>query len=94
MRVDWDDAKSEKLKSERGLSLVEAADVFKGLNCCARKNDCPEQYAVIGFSNGQLITLIVEYREDDLGEFIWLITYWKATKTEAKFYEEFWKRKK
>jgi len=42
----------------------------------------------IGFVQTSLLTLVFEYREDDLGEFIWLVTYWKATKTEAALYEK------
>jgi uncharacterized DUF497 family protein len=89
MRIDWDDSKSEKLKRERGLSFEEAAAVFSdGDRVVAPKNDDPEQFAAIGFAQGMLITLIYEDREDADGEFTWLVTYWKATKTETKDYEK------
>lgn len=53
------------------------------------KNDDPEQYIGIGFANGIQIAIVYEFREDSEGEFIWLVTYWKATKQEAKRYEKF-----
>jgi uncharacterized DUF497 family protein len=89
MRFDWDDAKSEKLKRERGLSFEEAVLVFSnGAHLIVQKSDDPEQFAAIGFARGELITIIYEYREDEDGELSWLITYWKATKEEVKKYEK------
>ena len=92
MRFDYDTQKSDYLKRERGFSLSDAAAIFDGDYFTTTKSDDPEQYAAIGFSKGTLLTLIFEYREDDLGELIWLITYWKATKREVKIYEEFRKK--
>ena len=92
MRISWDDTKSAKLKKDRGLSLEEAAQVIQGPHCMAPKSEDPDQYIGIGFAKGELITVVHEFREDADGEFIWLVTYWKATKREAKFYEEFTRR--
>ncbi len=89
MRINWDDSKSEKPKKERGLSLEEASQLFiSGPYVIDKKSDDPEQYYAIGFAHGRLITLIYETRDDVEGEFTWLVTYWKATKTEAKIYEK------
>jgi hypothetical protein len=45
----------------------------------------PEQHYAIGFaSNGSLITLIYEFRYDEEGAYIWLVTLWKSTKEEKK----------
>ena len=92
MRITWDDSKSEKLKKDRGLSFEEAANAVDGPHFMTKKSEDPEQYLGIGFANGELITVIYEFREDGEGEFIWLVTYWKATKREAKYYEEFRRR--
>lgn len=92
MRINWDDSKSEKLKKDRGLSFEEAAQAIEGRHFTAQKSEDPEQYLGVGFAKGELITVIYEFREDNEGEFIWLVTYWKATKKEAKYYEEFTKR--
>lgn len=89
MRIDWDDSKSEKLKQERGLSFEEVSVVLEGPHPLARRHEDPEQWIGIGFVKDSLVSVVHEYREDDLGEFIWLITYWKATKEEAKIYEKF-----
>jgi uncharacterized DUF497 family protein len=89
MRIDWDDNKSEKLKRERGLSFEEASEAIKGPHPEVPRKEYPEQYIGIGFAKGILISLVHEFREDSDGEYIWLVTYWKATKKEAKEYEEF-----
>lgn len=89
MRINWDDTKSEKLKRERGLSLEEASVIIENPGAVTdKKNDDPEQFYAIEFVQGRLITLIYETREDADGEFIWLVTYWKATKTETRIYEQ------
>lgn len=88
MKFDWDDSKSELLKRVRGLSLEECAAMFLVGHVTDRKTDVPEQYFAIGFVQGQLITLIYEYRQNEDEEIIWLITYWKATKREAQLYEQ------
>lgn len=88
MRIDWDDGKSELLKRDRGLSLEECAEMFLSGHVADQKSDVPEQYFAIGFVQGQLITLIYEYRQNEDEEIIWLITYWKATKREAQLYEQ------
>jgi len=89
MRIDWDDNKSEKLKIDRGLSFEEIREAIEKPHLMETKNDDPEQYIGIGFANGILVSVVYEFREDTEGEFIWLITYWKATKQEAKRYEKF-----
>lgn len=47
-----------------------------------------EQYRIVGFAEGKLTTFIVEYRVDEVGDYIWVVTAWKATKQEHKSYEE------
>lgn len=89
MRIDWDDNKSQKLKRERGFSLEEVSVLIEiSGSVTDRKSDDPEQSYAIGFVQSRLITLIFETREDVDGEFIWLVTYWKATKSETKIYEK------
>ena len=48
----------------------------------------PNNTAIIGFAGGQLVTFIVEYRQDRLDESIWVVTAWHATKQERKAYEQ------
>ena len=42
----------------------------------------------IGLVQGRLVTLIVEVRRDDEGEYEWFVTLWKPTASEVKVYEE------
>lgn len=88
MRVNWDEAKNTRLKRERGIGFEEALEIFQRNYVIQHKNDDPEQYKAIGFVKGKLVTLIVEVREDDLGEYEWLVTLWKSTLSEAKIYEK------
>jgi uncharacterized DUF497 family protein len=53
-----------------------------------QRNDDPEQYRIIGFAGGRLVTFVVEYRQDKLGEYIWIVTAWNSTKQEIKAYEQ------
>jgi uncharacterized DUF497 family protein len=88
VRVNWDEAKNTLLRRERGIGFEEALEIFQRNYVIQHKNDDPEQYKAIGFVKGKLVTLIVEVREDDLGEYEWLVTLWKSTLSEAKIYEQ------
>ena len=88
VRVNWDRKKSELLRRERGIGFDEALEVFNQPYVVQHKTDDPEQYKAIGFVKGRLVTLIVEVRHDDSGEYEWLVTLWKSTASEAKVYEQ------
>jgi hypothetical protein len=34
------------------------------------------------------VTFIIKYREDELGEFIWVVTAWHSTATEKQAYAQ------
>ncbi len=53
-----------------------------------QRSDDPEQYRIIGFVKGKVTTFIIEYREDELGEFIWVVTAWNSTATEKQTYAQ------
>ena len=42
----------------------------------------------IGWVGGKLYSIIYEVREDEMGEYIHLVTLWKSTPQEEKLYEE------
>ncbi len=49
------------------------------------KSDEPEQYYSVGAAtNGTVVTLVYEYRYDEDGPYIWLVTLWKTTKQEMR----------
>ena len=52
-----------------------------------QRNNDPEQYRLIGFISGRLVSFIIEYREDTLGDYIWVVTAWHATLQEQRAYE-------
>jgi uncharacterized DUF497 family protein len=89
MRVNWSPAKDTLLKQTRGVGFDDALAMFGRPYVVLTKNDDPEQYKAIGFAKGGvLISLIVEVRYDDQGEYDWLVTLWKATKEEDRVYEQ------
>jgi len=52
-----------------------------------QRSDDPEQFRVIGFADGRLLTFVVEYRQDVDGDYVWIVTAWKATGQEEEAYE-------
>ena len=88
MRFRCDPAKSEKLKKSRGRSFDEVKEIFYGLHYEDQRNDDPEQWRAIGWSQGLLYSVIYEEREDDEGPYYHLVTLWKATQEEIKLYEQ------
>ena len=88
MRIKWDENKRQKVLKERKIDFAQLEDLFCLPYIEDQKNDDPEQYRIIGFAGGRLKTFIVEYREDTLGEFIWVVTAWNSTKQEENAYEK------
>ena len=88
MRFKWDNKKSELVKKGRGVSFEQAQIAVKDALGSDLLNDDPEQYIAVGFSsNGVLISVIHEFREDEDGIFVWIVTLWKTTKQEKKRYQ-------
>ena len=90
LRLHFDLRKSCKLRAdaERGIGFEEAAEVFLGPHGIDRRTDVPEQFRAIGWVKGTLYSVIFEVREDREGEYLHLVTLWKATTQERKLYEE------
>ena len=53
-----------------------------------QRSDQPEQYRAIGWVGERLYAVILEMRNDEVGEFYHLVTLWKATRQEQELYEE------
>lgn len=90
LRLQFDERKSRKLRADpqRGIGFEEAAELFSGPHGIDRRCDAPEQFRAIGWVKGTLYSLIFEVREDKQGEYLHLVSLWKATKEETQLYEE------
>jgi uncharacterized DUF497 family protein len=88
MRFEFDKGKNRSVKRKHGVSLKEAQDIFDQAYIIDRKNDDPEQFRAIGWSQGRLCSVIFEIRHDARGEYYHLVTVWKATKEEEQSYAE------
>jgi uncharacterized DUF497 family protein len=86
VRFDWDDLKSETVKAKRGLSFDELLPLFKTDYLLEGNKFYEDQFLAIGFLGTEMITVVFESREDEEGEFVWIITYWRSTKSERMRY--------
>ena len=55
--------------ARQGISLDQAAEIFDQVYIVDQKNDGPLQYRAIGWSRGDLYSVIFELRSDALGEY-------------------------
>jgi len=88
MRILWDEKKRQWVLKKRGIDFAHLNELLYLPHIEDQRSDNPEQYRIIGFAAGRLVTFIVEYREDALDEFIWVMTAWKSTKQEERIYEQ------
>ncbi|MCI0444931.1 hypothetical protein L0152_17200 [bacterium] len=88
MRVRWEESKRKQVLQKRKIDFRNLEDLFCLHYIEDQRLDHPEQYRVIGFAAGRITSFVVEYREDDFGEFIWVVTAWKSTKQEREIYEK------
>ncbi len=88
MRLKREDNKHQQILSKRHIDFTDLEDLLYLPYVEDQRSDNPEQYRIIGFAAGKITTFIVEYREDEIGEFIWVITAWKSTKQERETYEK------
>ena len=87
MRIRWDEAKRQEVLQRRQIDFAVLHDVLGLPYVEDQRSDDPEQYRVIGFGQGRLVTFIVEYRQDAIGEYLWVVTAWHATTQESQAYE-------
>jgi uncharacterized DUF497 family protein len=87
MRFTFDSEKGKKLKQKRDRDFSEVQEIFFNLHYEDQRCDDPEQWRAIGWSKGQLYTVIYEEREDEQGPYYHLVTLWKATTQGKKLYE-------
>ena len=88
MRIRWDEDKRQSVLKKRSIDFADLEDLLYLPFVEDQRSDDPEQYRIIGFAKGRMATYIIEYREDELDEFIWVVTAWKSTNEEKKAYEK------
>jgi uncharacterized DUF497 family protein len=88
MRIRWDEAKRQRVLTERDIDFTQLNDLLYKPYIEDQRSERPEQYRIVGFADGKLTTFIVEYRVDEVGDYIWVVTAWKSTRQERKSYEE------
>jgi uncharacterized DUF497 family protein len=69
MRIRWDEAKRQEVLQRRQIDFAVLHDMLSLPYVADQRRDDPEQYRVIGFGQGRLVTFIVEYRQDAIGEY-------------------------
>ena len=88
MRIRWDEAKRQLVLHNRGIDFAQLDELLNWPYVEDQRHDDPEQYRIVGFAGGRLVTFIVEYRQDTLDEHIWVVTAWNSTKQEQKVYDQ------
>mgnify|MGYP001563438136 CR=1 FL=1 len=88
MQICWNEDKRQVVLKGRGIDFADLESLLSLPYLEDQRRDEPEQYRIIGFTRGKLISFIVEYREEDLEEFIWVVTAWNSTTQEERAYEQ------
>ena len=90
MRFSFDPRKSNRLRAnpKRGIGFEEVQELFSRPYWLDQRTDVPEQYLAVGWVAGRLFSVILEFRRDEEGEILHLVTLWKSTKEEVRLYEE------
>lgn len=86
MRIYWDETKRQHVLNSRKIDFEHLHSLLLFPYVEDVRNDDPEQYRIIGFAENRLVTVIVEYRYDERGEYIWVVTAWNATTSEKNSY--------
>ena len=88
MRIWWDEAKRQFVLAERNIDFQQLRGLLYSPYLEDQRSEVPEQYRIIGFVGGSITTFIVEYRTDEMSEYIWVVTAWRSTARERKDYEQ------
>jgi len=76
------------MNPKRGIGLEEAQELFSQPYWLDQRSDVSEQHRAIGWVHGRLYSVVFEFREDEQGQILHLVTLWKSTKEEIRLYEE------
>jgi len=70
VRIRWDEKKRQWILKRRRIDFATLNDLFCLPYLEDQRSDDPEQYRIIGITKERVVIFIIEYREDQLGEFI------------------------
>ena len=85
MLVSWDEQKDDEHIEKRGVGFSYVCQLLNKKHAALVHPDHPHQLRTVGKIEGEYWTLVIEYCEDDLGEFVWCSNFWKATKEEKEY---------
>lgn len=88
MKFQWDETKRQKILAQRTIDFADLESLLHQPYLEDQSLSYPEQYRIIGFARGRLTTFVVEYRADEAGDIIWVVTAWKSTPQEERAYED------
>ncbi len=93
VRFSWNEAKREKILTDRGFDLLRAARIFRGPVLIEEddRNDYGEtRYVALGVAEGEHYTVVFTPRKDpDSGEDVFhLITAWRMGRGARRRYRE------
>ncbi len=86
MDYSYDDQKDAELQKRRGVGFEDVVSIFFNTHYWELKNDDPEQYLAIGERDDRFWSVVYEELEDELGELVWLVTFWPSTAKEVERY--------
>ncbi len=88
MRIRWDEKKRREVVTKRSIDFACLDDLLDQPYIEDQLIDDPRQHRIIGLAQGVLTTFVVEHREDETGEFLWVVTGWRSTREERRAYEQ------
>ena len=88
MKIRWDEKKRQYVLENRSIDFALLDELLYLPYIEDQRSEEPEQYRIIGFAGGRLITFIIEYRQDGVEETIWVVTAWHSTTQEQRDYEK------
>jgi uncharacterized DUF497 family protein len=88
MRLRWDENKRQLVLRRRNIDFAQLENLLLLPYIEDQRLAEPEQYRIIGFIHARLTTFIVEYRTDQIGTYMWIVTAWRSTHQEMNSYEQ------
>jgi uncharacterized DUF497 family protein len=85
----FDQNKRDEVLAARGVDFEEALEIFDTAYFQDESALYENQSRAIGFSRGQLVTLVIEERDDGPNPYTWIVNAWKSTPAERNKYAKY-----